>query len=119
MMMEWDADRRARWLYNHQAELAQTEAYRQALQNAELRGKIAELERQKAAQDPHYVDPEFKDHPTDMYDHKYVEAAYNPVVVQQPVQTGTSGFVIFLWTIIGIALIVGIVVAAAKMRVFK
>lgn len=115
--MEWDADRRARWLYNHQSELAHTEAYKQALQNAELRGKIAELERQKTAQDPQYVDPEFKDNPTDMYDHKYVEAAYNPVVVQQP--AGASCFVIVVWTIIAIALVSCIFLAATRVRLFK
>ena len=84
MMMEWDAQRRADWLYHNQARLS-AEAYAEGARDAAVQQRLAALEAQKVPRDVNYVDPEFASDPTDQYDQNYVEAAYNPTVM--PVQT--------------------------------
>lgn len=85
MMMEWNAERRANWLYHHQAELSR-EAYNDALRDAEVQQRLKALETQNIARNSHYVDDEYKENPTDAYAQSYVEAAYNP----QTQNSGTS-----------------------------
>jgi hypothetical protein len=80
MMMEWNAERRAQWLYNNQARLS-AEAYADAARDAEVQRRLAALENQQTPRNVNYVDSEFASDPTDQYDQNYVEAAYNPTVI--------------------------------------
>lgn len=89
MMGEWSAERRARWLYHHQANIS-TQAYADAARDAEVQQRLAALEQQHTPRDPDYVDPEFRSDPTDMYDQAYVEAAYNPVLADAPIVASSS-----------------------------
>ena len=109
--MEWNAERRARWLYNHQSTIDQA-AYQKGMQDAQVAAEIARLKAENAAVDPDYVDPEFADNPDLMYDQEFVEAAYNPTVVQ-PVQKH-SWLQVFVWLII-----VGVLFFVAYWLVFK
>ncbi len=100
MMMEWNAQRRADWLYHNQARLS-AEAYADGLRDAEVQQRIAALEAQRLPRDVNYVDPEFASDPTDQYDQNYVEAAYNPTVM--PAQSGGgSGVGTALWWLFGL-----------------
>lgn len=81
MMMEWNAERRARWLYNNQANI-EAAAYQEGMKDAAVAAELARLKAENTAVDPNYVDSEFKDNPDLMYDQDYVEAAYNPTVVE-------------------------------------
>ena len=80
MMMEWNAERRAQWLYHNQARLS-AEAYADGARDAAVQQRLAALEAQKIPRNVNYVDPEFTSDPTDQYDQNYVEAAYNPTVM--------------------------------------
>ncbi|QEH35038.1 hypothetical protein OJF2_35830 [Aquisphaera giovannonii] len=82
MMMEWNAERRAQWLYHNQARLS-AEAYADAARDAEVQRRLAALEAQRVPRDANYVDPEFAADPTDQYDQNYVEAAYNPAAMPE------------------------------------
>jgi len=109
--MEWNAERRARWLYNHQSTIDQA-AYQKGMQDAQVAAEIARLKAENAAVDPDYVDPEFADNPDLMYDQEFVEAAYNPVV-EQPSSSG--GFLhVLLWLVV-----VGVLFFVAYWFVFK
>jgi hypothetical protein len=79
MMMEWNASRRAEWLYHNQSRIS-AEAYAEAARDADVQKRLAALEAEKKQRDPDYVDPEFAENPSDQYDQDYVEAAYNPTV---------------------------------------
>lgn len=83
MMAEWDAERRARWLY-HNRNVIEREAYERGMRDAEVARHIARMESNKEPVNSDYVDPEFKDDPSLMYSTEYVEAAYNPVAVTPP-----------------------------------
>ena len=87
MMMEWNAERRAQWLYHNQARLS-AEAYADGARDAAVQQRLAALEAQKVPRNVNYVDPEFASDPTDQYDQNYVEAAYNPTVM--PVQMSAA-----------------------------
>jgi hypothetical protein len=87
MMMEWNAERRAQWLYHNQARLS-AEAYADGARDAAVQQRLAALEAQKIPRDGNYVDPEFASDPTDQYDQNYVAAAYNPTVM--PVQVSAA-----------------------------
>ncbi len=104
MMMEWSADRRANWLYHNQARIS-SEAYADVARDAEVQKRLAALEAQKGPRDSNYVDPEFKEHPTDVYAQKYVEAAYNPV----PMQSSSPSW---MWTIVTLTAGIGLLGAA-------
>jgi hypothetical protein len=80
MMMEWNAQRRADWLYHNQARLS-AEAYADGARDAAVQQRLAALEAQRVPRNVNYVDPEFASDPTDQYDQTYVEAAYNPTVM--------------------------------------
>ena len=79
MMLEWDAERRARWLYNHQYDITQ-EAYQRGLQDAKSAEAIRRLEQQRVYRDPNYTDPEFKSDPSLQYTDEYIRASYNPPI---------------------------------------
>ncbi|WP_165228078.1 hypothetical protein [Aquisphaera insulae] len=89
MMMEWNAERRAQWLYHNQARLS-AEAYADAARDAEVQRRLAALEAQRVPRDANYVDPEFASDPTDQYDQGYVEAAYNPTAMPEPVPVAAT-----------------------------
>ena len=109
MMSEWDADRRARWLYNNQANIDH-EAYMRGLQDAQVAQRIAAM---KGQPDPHYVDPDVKDDPSIMYDQHHIDAVYN---APEPAASGggTSFF-----AVIGIIAIIGLVLAGLYFLIFR
>lgn len=98
MMMEWNAERRARWLYHNQANI-ESAAYQKGMQDAAVAAELARLKAENTVADPNYIDSEFKDNPDLMYDQDYVEAAYNPTVVPPSSGAGTA-VTILLWLII-------------------
>lgn len=115
MMMEWDAQRRADWFYHNRYSIDQS-AYDRGLQDGAVRARIAELERQNAVRNQGYVDSEFKDNPTLMYDQNYIESAYNPNVravnnVQPPASSGGGGggWSILGWLCLGVVVVVGVI----------
>lgn len=95
MMTEWSAERRADWLYNHRSEIDQS-AYQRGVQDAQVQQRLAQLESQNAARNPDYVDKDFAEDPSLQYDQSYVEAAYNPTVVQ----SDGSGLTFLKWVVI-------------------
>jgi hypothetical protein len=113
MMMEWSAERRAYWFYHNRYNIDQA-AYERGLQDGEVRARIAALERQNYARNPGYVDPEFNDNPTLMYDQDYIESVYNPnvrVVHTSGPATGSGGggvaWSILGWICLGVVVIIG------------
>lgn len=102
--MEWDAQRRARWLYNNQASIEQ-QAYQEGMKDAQVAAEIAKLKAQNTPVDPNYIDPEFEKSPDLMYSQEYVNAVYNPEVV--PESTGSAWGIV--WGIIVFLLVGGIV----------
>lgn len=95
MMAEWDAERRARWLYNHQ-NVIERDAYERGMRDAAVAQRVAELKAQNSQIDPDYVDPEFAKDPSLMYTQDHIEAVYNPEVA-----TDNSGAGIVLLVILG------------------
>ena len=95
MMMEWDAERRARWLYNHQHDIDQ-EAYRQGMRDAAVAQRIAEMKASHIKPDDEYVDPEFSNDRTMMYDQDFIEASYNPKVVHGDPEGAATVMYVFL-----------------------
>ena len=89
MMMEWNAERRAQWLYHNQARLS-AEAYADGARDAAVQQRLAALEAQQVPRNVNYVDPEFASDPTDQYDQNYVEAAYNPTVMPDQSSAGPA-----------------------------
>ncbi len=96
MMMEWDAQRRADWLYHNQSRLS-AEAYAEGARDAAVQQRLAALEAQQVARNVNYVDPEFASDPTDQYDQNYVEAAYNPTVMPSQSRGGSGVGTALLW----------------------
>ena len=87
MMMEWNAERRAQWLYHNQARLS-AEAYADGARDAAVQHRLTALEAQQVPRNANYVDQEFASDPTDQYDQNYVEAAYNPTVMPDQISGG-------------------------------
>lgn len=106
MMMEWSAERRAAWLYNNRDNI-ERDAYERGMRDAEVAKTVAELETNKVARDPNYVDPEFAKDPSLMYDQNYVEAVYNPTVVSK--DNSGSGIVTFMVVMV-IILVIAVIV---------
>lgn len=77
MMMEWDAERRARWLYNNQERISQ-DAYAQGVRDAQVQAYINKWKAEQRAVDREYVDPEFAQDPSLMMTQDHIEAVYNP-----------------------------------------
>ena len=109
MMMEWNAERRARWLYNNQSNIEQS-AYERGMKDAAVAAEIAKLKAQNVKPSGDYIDSEFEDNPDLMYSQDYVEAAYNPTVAN-------SGSV--LSTIVNVLLLIMILVFIAWFLFFK
>jgi hypothetical protein len=80
MMAEWDAERRARWLYNNRNQI-EADAYNRGVQDAEVQAYIRKLEQQNARPDPNYVDRDFAQDPSLMYTDEHINAVYNPAPV--------------------------------------
>ena len=111
MMMEWDAERRARWLYNNRS-VIERDAYERGIKDAEVARQIAILESQKTTPNSDYIDPEFAKDPSLMYDDAYIAAAYNP----KPTPSASSG-VSVLTTILILAVVAfGLYVLIFKIR---
>jgi hypothetical protein len=116
MMMEWSAERRAMWLYHNRATIDQS-AYERGLQDGAVRARIAELERQNVARNQGYIDPEFAENPTLMYDQEYIESVYNPNVREthysQPSSGGGGGggaaWSILGWLCLGVVVVIGVI----------
>lgn len=118
MMAEWDAERRARWFYNHRYDIDQS-AYERGVRDAQVAAAINRMESQRVYRDTNYVDPEFKANPVGQYDDAYVEAAYNPTVVHttsQPVDSGAA-LTVFLW--LGGIVLFGLICWGLYALVFK
>lgn len=77
--MEWDAQRRADWFYHNRYNI-ERDAYERGVRDAEVSRRLDELERRNTIRDPDYVDEEFRENPSLMFDQSYVEAAYNPSI---------------------------------------
>jgi hypothetical protein len=109
MMMEWSAERRAMWFYNNRYNI-DSAAYERGLQDGEVRARIAALERQNMARNTSYIDPEFNDNPTLMYDQDYVESCYNPNVRTVNYSSPGGGGVawsILGWICLGLVVLIG------------
>ena len=118
-MMDWNAQRRAEWLYHHQNVVNQ-QLFNEQMQNAQLKAEVERLKASNVSINPNYVDSEFKDDPDLMYDDSYVAATYNPEPVAAPVSAATvvkspvahkssgSGWKWF-WIISGTLLVLGAV----------
>jgi hypothetical protein len=113
MMMDWSAERRAMWLYNHQHEIDRS-AYERGMRDAQVSQQVAQLQARNFQPDPDYVDPEFKDDPSMQYDQHFVEAAYNPTVVET--HSSTSVLAIIGGGVIVFLVAVGIYVLVFKVR---
>lgn len=113
MMMEWSAERRAMWFYHNRASIDQA-AYERGLQDAAVRARIAELERQNAVRNAGYIDPEFAENPTLMYDQEYIESVYNPNVRETHYSPPSSGggvaWSILGWICLGVVVVAGVIV---------
>lgn len=72
--MEWDAERRARWLYNNRYQIEQS-AYERGIQDAKVQQYIREYEQKNVSRDVNYVDRDFAENPSLMYTEDYVSAA--------------------------------------------
>lgn len=118
MMYDWDAERRARWLYHHRHEI-DAAAYQRGVKDAETRAALERLERQRAYRDPNYTDPEFKSNPEAQYTDEYVEAAYNPPVHHEPAEAGDSGagLTVLIW--LGCIVLGGLIVWGGYVLFFK
>jgi hypothetical protein len=80
MMSEWDAERRARWLYHNQHTI-ERDAYERGMQDAKVAEYVAKMKTENMAVNSDYLDDEFKDDPSAMYTQEHLEAVYNPKVV--------------------------------------
>ncbi len=109
--MEWSAERRAHWFYHNQHNI-ERDAYERGMKDAAVAAEVAKLKAQNVQPNPDYVDKEFVDNPDLMYDQNYVEAAYNPVVVERSSGSGVGK--VLLWMII-----IGVVGGLAYVLVFR
>lgn len=113
-MMDWEIERQARWYYNHEQQFINGELNRdlwsERMKNDRLRAEVERLRAQKAAQDPNYVDPEFKEHPEAMLDSEFVKAAH-----QEESETSSSA----AWTVVSWALAILVVTLVVWVIFFK
>lgn len=120
MMAEWNAERRALWLYNNRDNI-ERDAYQRGLRDAEVARIVARMEAQRINRDPDYIDPEFNRAPHLMYDEDFVEAAYNPTVV--PVRHNTTptdpGAALNVFLILGCIVLGGLILWGAYYLVFR
>jgi hypothetical protein len=105
-MQEWSAERRARWLYNNQANI-EASAYNRGLQDAAVANEIAKLKAANAKPNRDYVDPEFANDPSMMYTQDHVEAVYNPSVQSEAFPHATLYYFMMTFFAIGIIFALG------------
>lgn len=113
MMQEWDAQRRADWLYHNRYHIDQS-AYERGLRDSEVLRRITELENKRIYRNGDYVDTEFAKDPSIMYDQEYIEAVYNPTT--QDIDT-EAALAFFLWT--GGIVFVGVACCGVYYLLFK
>lgn len=120
MMSEWNAERRALWLYNNRTNI-ERDAYERGLRDAEVARIVARMEAQRIKADPDYIDPEFNRAPHLMYDEDFVEGAYNPTVV--PIRTNTTptdpGAALNVLAILGCIVLGGLILWGVYYLVFR
>lgn len=114
MMMEWNAERRARWLYHNRSNI-DSAAYQRGIQDAEVQARLAALEAQNTPRNTDYVDPEFADNPDMQYSQEYIEAAYNPTVVASSGNAGAAGTA-FVWIIVIFVGVIAVWFVMTKLR---
>lgn len=118
MMMEWDAERRARWFYNNRDRI-ESDAYSRGVRDAQVQAHIAKWEAEKRARQTGYVDPEFAKDPSMQYDDDFIAASYNPTPrVHHPAEPSNAGTVL-LWmlvVILGVGAVIGILVFVSSVR---
>jgi hypothetical protein len=83
------ADDRARWAYNHRAEMDQARWADMVGRDPQLEARVRQLEAQGRPADPTYVPEPIKHDPDLMYNDGYVAAVWNP---QSAPQQRPSGF---------------------------
>lgn len=116
MMMEWSAERRARWLYHNQHNI-ESSAYQRGLQDAQVAAQIKQMEAQNLQRNADYIDPEFTENPSDMYSQEYIEAAYNPTVA--PASTGSGVGKFLMWVFLLTLILVGGYLILTRVRLGK
>jgi hypothetical protein len=114
MMAEWDADRRARWLYNHRYTIEES-AYQQGMRDAQVAASLNRLENQRAYRDPNYIDSEFRNDPSLQYTDEYVHAVYNPPVHHET--DPGAALEVFLW--LGAIVLLGVICYGLYVLCFK
>lgn len=99
---------RAYWAYHHKDQMDETRYKEMLAKDAELKARIEALEKQGVARDPNYVVPGMTENPDLQYSKEFVDAAYNPVAVEQPSEYQGGGEAVAMWVvIIFLVLVVG------------
>ena len=80
-----NSHQRALWMYNHQYDMDSSRYDEMLRRDARLQAEIDQLKAQNVTRNPAYVPPQMADNPDVMYNKEFVDAAYNPQEVQQPV----------------------------------
>jgi hypothetical protein len=98
MMLEWDAERRARWLYYNRYNI-EAGAYERGVRDAQVAAAINRMENQRVYRDPNYIDPELAKNPQAVqvqYTQDYVDNLYNRKPVPPPPSNPGSALTVFL-----------------------
>jgi hypothetical protein len=98
---------RAYWAYHHRDQMDDARYREMLAKDAELKARIDALEKQGVARDPNYVVPGMAENPDLQYSKEFVDAAYNPVAVEQPQESGSGGAVAMWIVIIFLVLTLG------------
>jgi len=92
-----NSQQRALWMYHHQNDMDQARYQAMIAKDARLQAEIETLKAQNLARDPSYVPTQMQENPDLMYNKEFVEASYNPVLVEDE----GSGVIAFMfWTIV-------------------
>ena len=98
---------RAYWAYHHRDQMDEVRYREMLAKDAELKARIEALEKQGTPRDPNYVVPGMSENPDLQYSKEFVDAAYNPVIVEQERTTSTFPMwivIVFVaFTFLGIA----------------
>lgn len=116
-MLDWSADRQARWFYHNQNVINQQYYQQQLTQNAQLRAEVERLKAQNVTVNPQYVDSEYQENPDLMYSQEYVKSVMdesldaNSVPVSRPkvIQTQNSWVVFVIWSFMLIVIVGGLI----------
>lgn len=121
MMSEWSAERRARWLYHNRYNIEQS-AYERGMRDAQVAMLVNDMEARRVNRASDYVDSEFANDPSLMYNQEYLEAVYNPAVVHRPPPTPIDGqaalnvLMVVVGLVIGVAVVYGVYALIFKVR---